>query len=344
MPNLRAVTVAAIALLASCRGGCARPDANNPLSLLPATAERFLVVDVAKLRSAPVIAEIANQKPDAGHLIVDEDGRVARAGSQILAGADSFLGGLAKKSGFDPVHDIDSVVVASAGNELGAGAVVRGRHLEPTRLFAFLRAMEAEGGQEQQPKSTRRGSRIVWSLGDRGEAAIFLDDKTMLIGTESWAERMADLADGVGRSAASSAELVNLYRGISGHAIGGVMPSPSLLGMLLQSQESLKAALDAHQGGDLGGLKFRRAIWTVDAAQRLTAHVNAELANPGDASALARQVDEQKQSVGLLKLGGFIRARAEGATLRLDVDLDAEHLRTLVTSVAPFLLTGFARD
>jgi len=123
-----------------------------------------------------------------------------------------------------------------------------------------------------------------------------------------------------------------------------VMPSPSLLGMLLQSQESLKAALDAHQGGDLGGLKFRRAIWTVDAAQRLTAHVNAELANPGDASALARQVDEQKQSVGLLKLGGFIRARAEGATLRLDVDLDAEHLRTLVTSVAPFLLTGFARD
>ncbi|HEY5449530.1 MAG TPA: hypothetical protein VIQ54_12310, partial [Polyangia bacterium] len=66
MPDRRFALVAVAVALASCRGGCARkpPETRDALALLPADVAMVMVVDVAKLRDAPVMATLL--RPDGG--------------------------------------------------------------------------------------------------------------------------------------------------------------------------------------------------------------------------------------------------------------------------------------
>jgi len=318
MPDRRLALVALAAALASCRGGCARkpPETRDALALLPADVAMVMVVDVAKLRDAPVMATLL--RPDGG----------ASPREKLIAAIKARLDDVATNAGFHPVLDVDTVVLALAKDGNAGAAVVRGRHLELTRLHAFLRAMQPESAPELQVASSKHGSRTLWSIRGEREAALFVDDQTLLIGYGGWAEKMADLVDGVGSARAlASTEIVPVFRGVAGHSIGGVAPNPEFLTPFLESVESLDAGAAAHPA-----LKFRGATWTVDVADGLVATFDAELANPADADLLAKKVKERKLDKGL-------RIRVEGAKVHADGDFEPDDLRSQLTDAVPFVLS-----
>jgi hypothetical protein len=324
----RVAVAVAVASLASCRGGCGRHDGppvagqdppavakDSPLRLFPADAATVVLVDVAKLRLAPIFGNLA--RGDAG-------GAAARA----VASLEGELGALAKATGFHPLLDVDSVVVAIApADQKGGGVVVRGRHLDEKRLLSHLRATK---GKDADLVATRRGTRTLWSTRKVPEAgAIFLDDRTLLIGHGGWVERMADLADGVAsaRPAASNGELVRALAGIAGHAVSGVSLEPGSL-----ERFSTERVIRKSDAGDGDPLRIRRATWTVDAGQKIVGHLDAELADAAGAKALA----ERWQQTETRGLGSIVSVTADGTKLRADVTLGDEELQKVVLLAGMF--------
>src|SRR5262245_57320848 len=125
MPSRRLALIAvALASLASCRGGCARKAADTKgspptadaidkhLALVPANAGTIMVIDVAKRREAPILANVAR-------------GKTVPQLAAMLASAETGVREYAKETGFHAIRDVDTVVVAMAGRvQSGAVAIV----------------------------------------------------------------------------------------------------------------------------------------------------------------------------------------------------------------------------
>ena len=325
MPDRRLVLAAvAAASLASCRGGCARNAADTKgseptadatdsrLALIPAEAGMVTIVDVAKLRDAPILTNLVRGK-------ATDIQEVAA----MMVSAEAGLRDYVKESGFHPIRDVDTVILATAaGEQAGGGAVIRGRHLDEKRLVASIRKLK---GKDGELIASKHGAHTLWSpRAQASVAAIVLDDRTLLVGSRDWTERMADLADGVGsgRSAATNADLVRLLRTVSGHAIAGVSLEPKHLSFLDRSDAGAGAAADV-----------RHATCSVDAGQRFSVAANVELTSPAAATAAARRWTEKLKDP---KLAAMVSVRAEGSKFLLDADIDQERLRMLVLLGAMF--------
>jgi hypothetical protein len=288
MSALRVALIAAvIGSIASCR---ARVAKDSPLRLFPADVGIVFTVDVAKLRQTPSLVDFARGRPD-------------------LAPIEREIGAFATATGFHPLNDVDSVAVAvSVKEEKGAGVIVRGRHLDEKRLVGY---MQTSKGQGDELVSSRHGARTLWSSRTQPRAAtIFLDDETLLFGFDGWAERMADLADGVapGRAAAANARAVRSLADVSGHAIAGVILDAGAIGGRLAA------------GSDNCPV-FREAAWTVDVGPKLVVHVDADFASAADAKAALAC---WRKAVGGDPLAS-IKAAADGPKLRMDTGFDVDH-------------------
>jgi len=113
---------------ASCRGGCGRAadpaaTAQGRLALLPDATRIVVSIDFAKLRASPAAAKLAalgQQSPDDARALED----------------------FARRTGLDPLAQIDSVLVGFPDDARARGAlglVLRAQHLDQTRLVAYVR-------------------------------------------------------------------------------------------------------------------------------------------------------------------------------------------------------------
>src|SRR5262245_25030170 len=210
-----ALTIAVAA--ASCRGGCGggpspAAAAQGPLALIPGSTHIVVSIDFAHLRGSPATKKLA-------------------ALAQRSQADEREIQALTRRTGLDPLADIDSLALAfpqEARREGQLGLVLRGNHLDETRLVAYARDQLQKRGDDLV--STTRGRRRLWSArSDPGTVGFFADARTFVLGAGGWGNRMADLADTArpSDSAATNLPLVHLTERAAGkHPIWAVAIVP----------------------------------------------------------------------------------------------------------------------
>ena len=170
---VRCLLVAAVAV-ASCRGGCHKGEdraatVEGRLALFPAATRVVAALDAAKLRSSPAAGKLAAlaQQSDADRREIED---------------------FAKRTGFDPLTQLESLTVAfpeeaRAKGELGL--VLRGRGLDEVRLIAYARDQLQKSGDDLVAKP--HGRFTLWSSRrDPTVAGFFVDRQTFVLGGGGW--------------------------------------------------------------------------------------------------------------------------------------------------------------
>ncbi len=269
--------IVALAALAACRGGCHRENdraatVEGRLALFPAATRIVASVDVAKLRASPAAAKLAAQ-------------------AQQNAGDQHEIEEFAKRTGFDPLRQLNSVTAAfpeeaRAHGELGL--VLRADHLDQARLVAYVRDQLQKSGDDLT--ATPHGRLTLWSSRrDPDLVGFFLDDQTLVLGAGGWGPKMADLAETArpGDSAATDLDLVNLVeRAAHDHDIWAAAIVPDATRKSLSADPKFADAANVQTlsaGLNLGkGLEavLHADLTTAAQARALADHVTASL---GDA-------------------------------------------------------------
>ena len=190
--------LSAVQGLGSCRSGCARDarmsrPAGGTLAWFPAETQIVVALDFARLRASPLWAQLVE---------------LARSNPGDQAQIDE----MARRTGFDPLRQIDSMVVAfpeEARNGGAMGLVLRGHGLDETRLVGYVRDQVAKQGDDLF--SFRRDGRTLWATRLQPTAAgFFVDDRTFVFGAGGWAEKMAELGGASASGAEQNQQLVHL--------------------------------------------------------------------------------------------------------------------------------------
>ena len=167
--------------LATCRGGCrknAGPSAPSAglLDWFPSDTRVVVGVDFARLRATALWAQL---------------GSLATTDPNDRQKIDE----LASRTGFDPLTQVDSLMVAfpeEARAQGGMGMLLRGRGLDENRLIAYVRDQVTKQGDDLF--SFRHAGRTLWATRkEPTTAGFFIDSTTFVLGTGGWAERMAEL-------------------------------------------------------------------------------------------------------------------------------------------------------
>ena len=329
---------------AACRGGCSRPavvesPVARAVAWFPAEARIVLSIDFARLRAAPLWAAL---------------GALATADPSDQQKIEE----LARRTGFDPLKQVDSLTVAfpeEARTQGGMGVILRGRGLDESRLIAYVRDQVA--GQGDDLFSVRRAGRTLWATRrEPTTAGFFVGDGVLVIGTGGWAERMADLSskgaapgpDG-GGSASANAPLVHLIeRADPARAVWGAAIVPAATRAALAADPKVPAAAS-----------INRMALGVEAAAGVDARLIADLATRAEAEEMARQVGAAllaaKRSPQVMLLGvapylDGVAAHVSGVSCEVTVHLspqqttDAiERLRAFVALARQGAIPGFPR-
>jgi hypothetical protein len=240
---------------------------------------------------------------------------------------------LAQRTGFDPLADVESVVMAfpeEARRSGELGLVVRGDHLDETRLVAYVRDELQKKGDDLV--STMRGPRRLWSARrDPNVVGFFADARTFVLGAGGWGNRMADLADRArpSDSAATNLELVHLAERAAGkHAIWAVAIVPPATRSKLAEEPRFRNAASVLS-----------LVLGVDLGKGLDAELLADVATAEDAQALAAKVHEtlrdarRNAQVLMLGLGPYldgVTARAVDKTFELRATLGEPQLDDVI--------------
>jgi hypothetical protein len=324
-PPVVLVVVAALAF-ASCRGACGRADrAAGPLegrlALLPIDTRSVVALDFDQIRRAPFAAKLSTLAASS-----PED--------------EKRLAAFSKRTGLDPVRQIDSIVVgfpeeARLHGEMGV--VVRAERFDESRLVAYVRDTLQKDGDDLVTKL--HGRRTLWATRkDPSLAGFFLDGRTLVIGGGGWAERMADLADGApaSGSAETNLELVELCsRAAAGHSIWAGAIVPVELRRQLQQDPRFESAASV-----------TRMSLGINLGTGLEVAFTADLADPSEAKVLVAKVSETVQGakrdprVLMLGLGpelDGITSRVEGSTFSLKLALGEAQVNDLLDRASAFL-------
>ncbi len=331
------VAVLALGVLGagSCRGGCSRGTpgtrpVGGALAWFPAETQIVVALDFARLRTTPLwsrLAALTRSNPD-DQALIDE---------------------ITRRTGFDPLRQIDSLVVAfpeEARNGGAMGLVLRGHGLDEARLVAYARDQAAKQGDDLF--SFGRDGRTLWATRKQPTAAgFFADDKTFVFGAGGWAEKMAELGSGAGRGAEQNASLVHLVEraGVT-NAVWAAAIVPAATRALLAADPALASG---------GGIN--RLALGIDMTSGLHAQLIADLSTRQQAEAMAAQVTEaikdarKSPQVLLMGMGPYlegIQARAIDVTSEIVIQLtDAqvadgiERLRAFLTLARQAPVPGF---
>jgi hypothetical protein len=281
-------------------------------------------VDVAQLRASPSAAKVQA-------LAVE-----SQADQKTL---EEF----ARRTGFDPVKQIESLTVAFPDNARDSGdfgLVLRADHFDEARLVAYARDELQKKGDDLT--ATKRGRLTLWSpKSDPSVAGFFVDERTFVLGAGGWGARMADLVNNAnpGDSAATNLELVRLVERAAGkHTIWGAAIVPA------ETRRSLAMRPDVAEAGTINTLSA-----AIDFGKGLEAQLIADVATPEAATALARKVTESlrdaKRDPRVLMFGlgpylGGISARAVDKTFEVRATLGAEAVDNLVGQIAAAVAVG----
>ena len=192
VPSAAILMVALAAALGGCRGGCGpstssgRP-AGGALAWFPGDTQIVVAIDFARLRATPLwtrLAALATASP----------------------GDQEQIDEVVRRTGFDPLRQIDSLTLAfpeEARNGGAMGMVLRGRGFEEARLVAYVRDQVAKQGNDLF--SFRRAGQTLWATRKQPTVAgFFVDDRTFVFGAGGWAEKMADVIRAGGSSGAEA--------------------------------------------------------------------------------------------------------------------------------------------
>ncbi len=277
--------------LAAC-GRCEPPPPpGDLLELVPESAQLVLELDLAGLRSAPVL-------------------RPAEGGPRAADAA------IAARLGLDPRRDLDRVVLAAASPEAparsGAGAelllLLRGR-VQRERVAAAL------GRRGELVRERVRGIEALTPRQGEALSLLFLDGgrapvATLAVVSAGWRERLLDRLEGRGRSALAGrtlgAELRAARRGPATIRLASRL-SPALARVLAGLARWPELASVALLSG------------SARAHDRLELRLEAELVEGEGAAALARRL-------GSLSTPAPLQLRAEGRRVAARLELDRETL------------------
>jgi hypothetical protein len=320
-----ALACALTSLGGGCRGGCSRQPAagrpaNGALAWFPAETQIVVSVDFARLRATPVWARLAP---------------LATSNADDKAQIDE----MARRTGFDPMRQIDSLVVAfpeEARNGGAMGLVLRGRGFEEARLVAYARDQVAKQGDDLF--SFRRAGRTMWATRKMPTVAgFFLDDRTFVLGAGGWAEKMAELSRAVSPSGAeTNLPLVHLAeRAGLNSPVWAAAIVPAATRALLASDPAL------HSGAGINRLALG-----IDLGSGLRAKLVADLASRAQAQAMADQVAgalrsaKQSPQVLLMGIGPYldgISARALDVSTEIVVTLTQAQVADSIERARAFL-------
>ncbi len=319
------LVVVALAALAACRGGCQRavdPAAtvSGQLALLPEPVRVLVSIDVAKLRASPAAARLGaltKQSP--------EDAR--------------RLEELARRTGFDPLAQIDSILVgfpedARVRGELAL--VLRASHLDETRLVAYARDQLQKKGDDLM--RTAHGRFTLWASRSQPDVAgFFVDERTFVLGAGGWAPRLADLAETArpGDSAATNIDLAHLVARAGDHALWAAAIVPA------ETRRALAADPRFGPASSLANL-----VVGIDVPGGLDALVVGDVATPPDAQALAARLQDtlrdakRNATILMLGLGPYldgVSARAVDRRFELHATLTPPQVDDLLGRLGAFL-------
>jgi hypothetical protein len=290
--------------LSGCRGGCSRvPSTGRPargvLAWFPAETQIVVAVDFARLRATPLwtrLAALATSNPD-DQAQIDE---------------------VVRRTGFDPLRQIDSVVVAfpeEARNGGAMGMVLHGKGFEEARLIAYARDQVAKQGDDLF--SFRRSGQTLWATRKQPTVAgFFVDDRTFVFGAGGWAEKIAELVHADPPSGAeTNLPLVHLVQraGVT-NPIWAAAIVPAATRALLASDPVLTS-----------GAAVNRLALGIDVAGGLRAKLIADLASQVQAQAMTAEVGNAiraaKKSPQVLLMG--VGPYLDGVSART-VDVSSE--------------------
>jgi hypothetical protein len=319
--------IAALALVVagSCRGGCAhRADpaatVQGRLAMLPAPTQVVVSLDFAKLRASRAAARLnalAQQSPTDQQQLEE----------------------FARRTGLDPVKQIDSVLLAfpeEARRRGEMGLVLRAQHLDQPRLVGYVRDQLQKKGDDLV--QTPHGRFTLWAARhDPDVAGFFVDEHTFVLGAGGWAPRLADLAENArpGDSAATNLELVRLVERAGEHAIWAAAIVPA---------ETRKALMADPRFGSAAAVM--NLVLGIDLTTGLEAVVMGDVATTRDAQALAAKMQEtlrdakRNAQVLMLGLGPYldgVTARAANQRFELRASLTEAQVDDLLGRLAAFL-------
>ncbi|MBC8131559.1 MAG: hypothetical protein H7X95_01155, partial [Deltaproteobacteria bacterium] len=183
----------------SCRGGCApkkealaRP-VGGTLAWFPTETQIVVAIDFTRLRATPLWSKLS-------------------ALVQSNAADQALIAEIARRTGFDPLRQIDALIVAfpeEARNGGAMGLVLRRGRAREARLVAYARDQVAKQGDDLF--SFRRDGRTLWATRKQPTVAgFFADDRTFVFGAGGWAEKMAALGQVARSGAEENLQLVHL--------------------------------------------------------------------------------------------------------------------------------------
>jgi hypothetical protein len=325
IPSALATVAVALVLAAGCRGGCSR--ASDPaatvkgrLALLPEPVRVVVSLDADKLRASPAAAKLA------------------ALGKQDPAG-DRELEELTRRTGFDPLKQLDSVLVGFPDDARQKGElalVLRAQHLDQARLVAYVRDQLQKKGDDLV--SAPHGRFTLWSSRAQPDlAGFFIDERTFVLGAGGWGPRLADLAETAhpGDSAATNIDLIRLTERAADHALWAAAIVPAELRRSLQDDPQTRAAAS-----------LTNLVVGVDLGAGLDAVVVGDVATAADAQALATKMQETlrdaKRSAQILMLGlgpylDGVTARASDQRFELHASLGEAQVDDLLARLGAFL-------
>jgi hypothetical protein len=317
--------VLALALAGACRGGCGQ--ASDPaatvqgrLALMPEPVRVLVSIDAARLRASPVAAKLA------------------ALGKRDPEG-DRDLAEFARRTGFDPLAQLDSLLVgfpedARARGELAL--VLRAQHLDQARLVAYVRDQLKKTGDDLV--STPRGRFTLWSARSKPDVAgFFIDERTFVLGAGGWAPRLAALAETAhpGDSAATNIDLTRLAERAASHAMWAVAIVPADMRRSLQDDPQTRAAAS-----------LTDLVVGVDLGRGLDAVVTGDVGSAADAQAVVAKMQEtlrdskRNAEVLMLGLGPYldgVTARAADKRFQLRASLGEPQVDDLLSRLGAFL-------
>ena len=247
---------------------------------------------------------------------------------------------LAKRTGFDPLKQVDSLTVAfpeEARTQGGMGLILRGRGLDEARLIAYVRDQVSRQGDDLF--SFRRAGRTLWATRkEPTTAGFFVDGRTFVLGTGGWAEKMADLsADASPKGANTNQPLM--------HLVEQAGPTRAVWAVALVPAATRAAlAADPRVPGAAG---VNRLSLGIDISTGVDAKLVADLATHAEAEDMARQVRDAivaaKRSPQVLLLGlaaylDSVSSRAVGVGCEIAVRLSESQTTDALERLRAFLL------
>lgn len=302
------------------------------LDWFPPDTRIVVGVDFAKLRATTLWSQLgglATSDP-ADHQKIDE---------------------LARRTGFDPLRQIDSLLVAfpeEARAQGGMGMILRAQGLDETRLIAYVRDEVAKQGDDLF--SFRHAGRTLWATRkEPTTAGFFINQTTFVLGTGGWAERMAELSAGPPSASSANANLPLVHlveRANPARAIWGAAIVPAATRNALAADPTLP-----------GAAAVSRLALGIDMTSGIDAHLVADLSTHAEAAEMARQVGDAlvaaKRSPQALLMGvgpylDGITAKATDVSCEIGVRLSpsqtsdgVERLRALLTLARQGAVPGF---